>query len=525
MPPKIGGRRRGRRRRRDDTTTAHPPPPPPPPPPRDIPAPGTGSFSRIRSGRIERASITYTRRPSRVIRPDPSPGPDPSSGPDPPPGPDLPPGPDTGDDPPPKSPKSLPVKIPPPPPPGTTWHTSRAQPSGVRLRQVGTGGPAPAPRTVASGVSRLRLMGKRIRPVTVANPPTQRERPTQKEPLSSELGSSPPVIGPGRDEPTNTEFVTPIRPDRPAIPPTTTTADCPTSTPAKPDLSLPVGGSDTSKSESESPKDPNTSSSDPNTLLWEIDTSSLVAPSVGTSDPATKTPGSRPLTEAPVEVPQKTTTSAGEFIVNSYPRGTTPQILQRLPHGFTTIPNDVPNGECGLTAIVDSIAAQLGTTPGVRLPGFAELFAVWLDLRFAGTFDTYFSYITEPHARALRDDETMGPENFDLLAATVIEWGRRNNIRLELGRIGWDYRDDNDRLARTARYRSATLGGPVPIRPSDPIIWIYHTDSSGREPTQAEVDANRYITTPRSANVTPPGHWVGVRPHQAPESPSASESE
>lgn len=185
-------------------------------------------------------------------------------------------------------------------------------------------------------------------------------------------------------------------------------------------------------------------------------------------------------------------------------------VINSLPNGFSTIPNNVPYGHCGLTAAADSIAAQVTPPPGVTLPSGADLHQEWLRVRAAGTFDWAIAHLEE--ARFLRDNPLAGPELWEMIYRTVHEWANRNNVPIRLGVVSLDHVDANNRPSRTARYRGFP-GEMTLVLPGAQMVWMQLDRAA------ADTASERYRN-----GETLSGHYTGIRPNPPPDAPGSKSS-
>ncbi|KAI1411919.1 hypothetical protein F5Y13DRAFT_200602 [Hypoxylon sp. FL1857] len=116
--------------------------------------------------------------------------------------------------------------------------------------------------------------------------------------------------------------------------------------------------------------------------------------------------------------------SAGLAAARTYAR-----FRSTFPANYRAIDNYGVAGQCGISALSDSLRHQLPATPGVDIPDRAALHQIYLEMRDAGDFDLLYQYPdVEPNS-------PIGPWSADGLFMVLHEWGTRNGLRLRLGMV------------------------------------------------------------------------------------------
>ncbi|KAI1118303.1 kinase-like domain-containing protein [Nemania sp. NC0429] len=176
-----------------------------------------------------------------------------------------------------------------------------------------------------------------------------------------------------------------------------------------------------------------------------------------------------------------------------------------FPWGFENIETSGEGLQCGLLALASSLQAQLGSNPVVNgveidlgeLPSADDLRILYEQMSNEGKFDA-FSYIeeNEEEVSIVRLGELENNFNIDVLAAILIEWGKRAHIELALGYIVKD---------RNAPFSTATeFDNPR-------FIWIYNDDA---EDQMAMHSIGSEIVL---------SHYEGLRPQPNPYGVDASD--
>ncbi|OTA94629.1 hypothetical protein M434DRAFT_10577 [Hypoxylon sp. CO27-5] len=164
--------------------------------------------------------------------------------------------------------------------------------------------------------------------------------------------------------------------------------------------------------------------------------------------PPTK-PSTGPSAPAAGPLPAQTGASAASALALA-------TLNSSFPRGAAVVPNRATVGDCGLTAISDSLSAQLAPPPGTTLPTFDDLLAIYTELLNNGDFDIGW---TDPDI--LPHETRDRPWRVDLLAAVLTEWGTRNGQQVRLGIVEGDPQAANRRVWLV----STPFAGPV-------TIWI-----------------------------------------------------
>ncbi|RWA05654.1 hypothetical protein EKO27_g9455 [Xylaria grammica] len=184
--------------------------------------------------------------------------------------------------------------------------------------------------------------------------------------------------------------------------------------------------------------------------------------------------------------------------------------LRTFIDGFELIPNPGTGLQCGLTAIVDSLRAQIDPSRKITIHGVeytiasfpteADLRAIYGDLKDQGLFDGI-----------LPDDEIGEAGNFGIsqLSAIFAEWTRRRGVSdLELA------------------YMQRGRGAMAEPGPSDDPMYIWIHNDNAQEIAEAEAARDGGDVPPELLN-----HWEGMRPKprpdniRPPEDPDAPDGE
>ncbi|KAI1774204.1 hypothetical protein F4818DRAFT_442364 [Hypoxylon cercidicola] len=140
-----------------------------------------------------------------------------------------------------------------------------------------------------------------------------------------------------------------------------------------------------------------------------------------------------------------------------------------FPNGCHAIPNGVGLGLRGLTAVVDSLMAQVQNMTNsagrvILYPDYNALFEIYRELRANGRF----AYNNSTNAQ-LGLGQNHGPRLEDEIAITLQEWARREGLVFNLGVI--EPYGDHRRL--------------FVLRPPDRVIWIWHGENGWEGVTPA----------------------------------------
>ncbi|KAI0139445.1 kinase-like domain-containing protein [Hypoxylon sp. NC0597] len=227
--------------------------------------------------------------------------------------------------------------------------------------------------------------------------------PAPPPPPPPSPASSPPAAPPAPPEPPTQPPVPPAepsgRPAAPAAPPTAPPAETleKTAPPAK-----------------KAPR--------PTTKLIR---KNAKGPAKGTTEATTTRPSTTKLTRRKPDPPL---VPAPTRPVTAIARAT---FITTFPLGYTIVKNTVNLGDCGLTALSHSLATQLPPHRAVNPPTFADLLAIFAEMRDRGDFDLG-GWVDPERLEHETDDR---PWRVDTLAAVLAEWARRNGLQLRLGII------------------------------------------------------------------------------------------
>lgn len=130
----------------------------------------------------------------------------------------------------------------------------------------------------------------------------------------------------------------------------------------------------------------------------------------------------------------------------------------QYPNGWTHIPNNVPQSQCGLRAVIHSLRSQLGPNPTnalgvvVQIPSYQNLYTLYQQIRATGVFT--------PGGIADTEGPNEGPQAADRVARTLRDWGGLQQLDITLGIL---------------RPNTAPFELPPPPTANTRTIWIYNS--------------------------------------------------